>query len=391
VNEPDPPPPISSAEAAPPAAVAVAPPYAEVPFPVMPEVAFQKALLALTPKVYVAHALIAVNALIFVAMVMSGVGLMSPASESLISWGANYGPRTTGGEWWRLFTCMFLHAGIIHVGMNMLVLHNIGPFVERLTGNAGFLILYVFAGLAGSVLSIAWQPYVLSVGASGAVFGMYGALIGFLVRRRGSIPREVLADLQKSAIAFLGYNLIFGLTQKGIDMAAHLGGVIGGFAGGYWLSHPLDASGASGRLRRNALLAVVGLALIAGLTQVLPHGTDVQAVLKRFDVTEARLIDLVNDKVQKVQEGVFTGPELATTLETQVLPEWHAARIELEGMKRVPPESAKVVTQLATYMKLREEGWTLMAQGLRADDLPTMEKAKAKQAEAEAMIKQIGK
>ena len=70
-------------------------------------------------------------------MVVSGVGLMSPESESLISWGANYGPRTTGGEWWRLFTCMFLHAGIIHVGMNMLVLHNIGPFVERLTGNAG--------------------------------------------------------------------------------------------------------------------------------------------------------------------------------------------------------------------------------------------------------------
>ena len=159
MSEPDPPPPFPGADASPPAAVAIAPPYAAAPFPVMPEVAFQKALLALTPKVYVAYALIAVNALIFVAMVVSGVGLMSPESESLISWGANYGPRTTGGEWWRLFTCMFLHAGIIHVGMNMLVLHNIGPFVERLTGNAGFLewfwlpllplfVIYFISGVA---------------------------------------------------------------------------------------------------------------------------------------------------------------------------------------------------------------------------------------------------
>jgi rhomboid protease GluP len=391
MSEPDPPPPVSAADPAETPEAAEAPTSQAVPSAVNRAAAFHQALVASTPKVWVAHTLLAINALIFVVMIASGVGVMTPTNDSLIKWGANYGPRTTSGEWWRLLTCTFLHAGVIHVGMNMVVLFNIGPFVERLTGNVSFLILYLFAGLAGSVASIAWQPHVLSVGASGAVFGMYGALLGFLLRGKGSIPREVLAELQKSALVFLGYNLIFGLTQKGIDMAAHVGGLAGGFAGGLVLSHPISTEGVRGRLRRGALLAVVGFAAIAALTQVLPHGADVQAAIERFGTSETKILGIVNDTVKKAQDGKLSDAEFATVLETEVIPAWHAAREELSGMKRIPPESEKLVTQVTRYMDAREEGWKLFAAGLRNDDMATIEKAKAKQTEAEGLIKEIGK
>jgi rhomboid protease GluP len=114
---------------------------------------------------------------------------------SLIAWGANYGPDTiTNGQWWRLLTSMFLHIGIVHLAFNMIVLLQIGPFVERLVGNVGFLIVYFVSGFAGNVTSLVWNPYTVSAGASGAIFGLYGLLLGFLLMsRRDSIPTDVLA------------------------------------------------------------------------------------------------------------------------------------------------------------------------------------------------------
>ena len=98
---------------------------------------------------------------------------------TVLEWGANFGPKTMDGQWWRLFTSMFLHFGIIHIGFNMWVLWNVGRLVERLVGNFGFALLYVVSGLLGSVASLAWNPTTISAGASGAVFGVVGALIGF--------------------------------------------------------------------------------------------------------------------------------------------------------------------------------------------------------------------
>src|SRR6202011_2677222 len=110
----------------------------------------------------------------FVAMVATGVHWLSPTTADLIKWGADYGPRTTAGEWWRLGSSMFLHLGIIHIAFNMVVLWDIGRFTERLLGNAGFLIVYVLSGLFGSLASVLINPHIPSAGASGAVFGLYG-------------------------------------------------------------------------------------------------------------------------------------------------------------------------------------------------------------------------
>jgi membrane associated rhomboid family serine protease len=216
--------------------------------------------------VYVTPALVAVNVLVFVLMVASGVSLTEPTVEDLLSWGADYGPRTTGGEWWRTVTCLFVHIGVIHILLNMSVLAAAGPLVERMVGNVGFLVLYLVSGLCGSFVSLLWHPLTVCAGASGAIFGVFGALMGLLLRRRGSVPREALVRLRNSGLAFLLFNLVFGAMQTHVDTAAHVGGLAGGFLGGIVLS---PAFGREARARRpvwNFLLGTIGVFLaVAGI------------------------------------------------------------------------------------------------------------------------------
>src|SRR5215207_9280572 len=103
---------------------------------------FGRVLRELTPRVFVTPALVAINIVVFVAAVLSGVHIMNPSTGDLLKWGADFGPNVLAGEWWRTFTCTFLHIGVIHIAMNMFILATVGPFVERLVGNTGFLVLY---------------------------------------------------------------------------------------------------------------------------------------------------------------------------------------------------------------------------------------------------------
>ena len=98
----------------------------------------------------------------------------------MLDWGANFGPMTMNGQWWRLVTCMFLHFGIIHLAMNMWILWGLAQVVERLVGSTGFAIAYMASGIAGSIASLAWYPVGVSAGASGAVFVTAAALLRFV-------------------------------------------------------------------------------------------------------------------------------------------------------------------------------------------------------------------
>jgi rhomboid protease GluP len=167
-------------------------------------------------------------------MVLQGVSVFNPTAESVLRWGADYGPLTLHGQWWRMVVSTFLHFGIIHLLFNMFVLFNIGLFLEILAGRVPFVVLYLVCGLGGSAASLAWHPSTVSAGASGAIFGLYGALLGYLARHRGSIPAESLASQRKGALTFIGYNLVYGL-RPGVDMAAHLGGLATGFVLGLFL------------------------------------------------------------------------------------------------------------------------------------------------------------
>src|SRR5262245_27396467 len=136
------------------------------------------------PKISVTSVLLALNVAIFGLMLVWGVDPMQPSIESLIQWRTNYEPRTTQGEWWRMFTCMFVHIGVLHLLFNMIALWNVGGFMEQLLRHTGFLVLYLLAGLLKNVASVAWNPFAVSAGASGAIFGLYRGLLTFLVRHR---------------------------------------------------------------------------------------------------------------------------------------------------------------------------------------------------------------
>jgi rhomboid protease GluP len=354
---------------------------------------FQRTLTELTPRVVITPTILAINVTVYIVMLASGVDIMKPTIDSLLNWGANFGPKTTSGEWWRLLTCTFVHIGIFHILLNMWVLWDAGNLVERLVGNVGFLLLYMISGVMGSLASLFWNPFVVSAGASGAVFGVYGALLGFLLRERGSIPREVLSRLRNSGLGFLAFNILFGMTQAWIDQAAHLGGLGAGFLCGLALSQPLTPDARGARLGRNILVTVGGVvAIVAGvfsLFSVNPNLATFQAELAKFDSVEKKALNTFNSAILRVQQNQLKDAELANIVEREVLPEWRAARERLAGIGSLPAKMQSRLTDLLEYMKLRQEGWELLVQAARENNLQKANAANAKQAAAEAIARRL--
>jgi rhomboid protease GluP len=346
--------------------------------------------------------LIALNVLAFVIMVMQGVSAFSPTANSVLKWGADYGPLTLNGQWWRMVASTFLHFGLIHLLFNMFVLFNIGLFIESLAGHSLFVALYLVCGLGGSAASLAWHPSTVSAGASGAIFGLYGALLSYLVRHRGSIPTESLASLRKGALTFIGFNLLYGL-RPGVDMAAHLGGLATGFVLGLFLIQPPPTSSPSsgsgdlvasgGELTpasnwRVPVAVALGLALIAVPMIVLPKPDDYLAEYERLASMEEKDIELFNASVKQWQANQITSQQYADILEKQILPQWRAEREALEKLK-VSKDQAARKRLLVEYLTDREQSWQLTVDGLRAQDADKLRQGAQKGAEAEKVAAQL--
>ena len=184
-------------------------------------------------------ALIAINVLLFLAMVASGVSFTQPTTRDILIWGGDFAPLTLGAhQYWRLLTSCFLHFGIIHIGMNMYVLYLIGPFIEMVFGRLRYLLIYFIAGLAGSLVSVHIHPLAVGAGASGAIFGLYGAVFGFLLIRRRTLNPVAISSISKSAGIFVLYNVVYGSISGTTDLSAHLGGLVAGFLAGMLLVPP---------------------------------------------------------------------------------------------------------------------------------------------------------
>jgi len=179
---------------------------------------------------FITPILIDLNILIFILMAITGVSVMQPDNESLLKWGANFRPVTLEGEWWRLFTCCFLHIGILHLLMNMYALLYIGILLEPYLGKTRFLSAYLLTGIMASTASLYWHDLIISAGASGAIFGMYGVFLAMLTTNL--IDKNARMPLLASIGIFVGYNLLNGM-KAGIDNAAHVGGLVTGLLIGY--------------------------------------------------------------------------------------------------------------------------------------------------------------
>jgi len=230
-----------------------APGYIPTPQPVVRR---RRSFWATAPATYV---LVGINCAVFLAMLLRGVSAISPSPEQLMQWGANNaGSVLISDQWWRIITAMFVHVGILHLATNMWCLWNLGLLAEPLMGSFGVVAVYVLTGAAGNLLSVLWngrhvgavlqqlqQPGVdpavyfsPGVGASGAVFGIAGALIVLLKSPHLPVPPEELKRLRKSVIYFAAINLVIGFsiswpalssrTGISIDNSAHLGGVLCG-------------------------------------------------------------------------------------------------------------------------------------------------------------------
>ncbi|MEK7270340.1 MAG: rhomboid family intramembrane serine protease [Planctomycetota bacterium] len=318
------------------------------------------------------YALIGACALVFAAMVATGVDLIQPKTESLLRWGADHGPRAASGEWWRTFTSMFVHVGLIHIGLNMWVLSQCGPFLERLFGRAFFLPIYLACGLVGSLASLAVHPEVVSAGASGAIFGLYGALLGYLGRERRSLPREAVSGLLKNGLWFVGINLFLGFSIPAIDNAAHIGGLLAGCVLGFLGARPLKpAARRAAGPGRSAAVAIAILLLLGGGAFFLSRSSGM--AYSRFLETVEREEDRANasfrDILPLLQVPGSNREGVANRIEAECANRWRT--VVEEGRAIPPPRSAESRRRYGFLMRVAElnvKRYRCLADGIRRDD-----------------------
>jgi rhomboid protease GluP len=182
-------------------------------------------------------------------MAAQGHKFLNFDTDLLLNWGANSGALTSGGQWWRLLTATFEHGGLLHIALNMWCLYNLGWLAELLFGRSRFTLLYLMCGIGGSLGSICWRGNGISVGASGAIFGIAGALIPAMLLHSNPQLRALLKGQLTSIALFVFYNLAFGAAIRGTDNAAHIGGLLTGLVLGAAFPTGHGRDEAPGRLR----------------------------------------------------------------------------------------------------------------------------------------------
>ena len=300
---------------------------------------YQAQLKELDRGDYATKALVAANILVFGAAGLAGAGFFVPNVQVLQAWGTNFGPLTTDGQWWRLITSLFLHFGVFHLALNMWALYVGGRLAERLFGSSAFALLYFAAGIGGSLSSLLWNPAVNSAGASGAIFGVYGAMLAFFLRKHSAIPASIMSQQRWSGITFIGFNLMNGFSHAGIDNAAHVGGLSVGFVMGLILARPL---GLEARTRISAAtfytrggvaaLSLIGLLFVA--LHFSPTGIAADQRFRRDLQVMSESETIARQSAQQAFEQLkghqITESEFAQRLANDVVPRWALIQSTLE-------------------------------------------------------------
>jgi rhomboid protease GluP len=310
---------------------------------------------------WITPVLLYINVAVFVVMLLSGVGAFEPTGQELIRWGANYRPLTLDGQPWRLFTCTFVHIGLLHLLLNCYALVYIGHMLEPLMGSVRFAVAYLLAGICGSLLSLYWHDYSISAGASGAVFGLFGVLAAFLTT--DLIVKEARAELLKNIAIVVGINLVYGL-KGGIDNAGHIGGLLGGALVGYVL-YPSMRQWHNTKLRNQSLGIVAGIVLAGTvlLVAVLPNPMGIYfKTIKAFSENEETALNYYElpdtaSKALKMQHLYEYGIDV-----------WKQNLALLDSLEKepaLPPAVYKEIAFLRHYTQLRVNVYILTARALR--------------------------
>jgi rhomboid protease GluP len=361
---------------------------------------FGKAMSVLGKRAFITPAIIGINVAIFIVMMAAGADLMNPNPSIHIRFGSNFGPLTWTGEEWRLLTSAFLHFGIIHLALNMYALYQGGALVERLFGSTRFVLLYLLSALAGSVASGWWDPMRNSAGASGAIFGVYGALLAFMLVRRADIPPSMLKSIGSSALLFCLYSLVIGAAHPLIDNACHIGGLLAGFVSGVILARPFTPEARAvphpARLLAAALVILVPLILLAQplLASDGPHsaGLRFQRDLETFGPIEADLVRRQTDILTFPPNARVNRFEIARRLRTEVLEPWRVASKPLLQGPSLPQDDsvpARLQQPMRDYLRAREKAVALRALALETGDPSDEERALSAERELDKTLNQI--
>jgi membrane associated rhomboid family serine protease len=332
---------------------------------------FAAALRTRTPWAVVTPVLVFVNTTIFVFMLFGAGTLSDP--ETVVSWGGNFGPSTTNGEWWRLVTAMFVHSGMLHLLANIAGLVQIGVIMERLFGRVAFAAVYIGAGLLSTLVSLAAHPMTVSAGASGAIFGIYGLWLAWLIAgwTFGStltIPLGAVRRLGPAAGVFVLYSVV-----AGFDGAGEIAGLAAGFAGGLVLARGVSERTTPALRVAFALAVVVAMAVVSAT--LLRGVANVPPEMERVAAIEGRTSTAYEAAVHRFRTGQVTMDTLAQLIDRTILPELGAARAHLKELGRVPRVHAPLVASADEYLRLREQSWRVRVEGLRKTNIATLRKA----------------
>ena len=305
-----------------------------------------------TSSMMVTQALLLLNVGVFVVMAMQGMAL-DPSARALIDRGANYSPLTLGDQPWRLVTALFLHGGLLHIAVNMWCLWDLGAICESLYGHVTFAAVYLISGIGSSLASVWWHPAIPSVGASGAIFGIVGALIASYYLGEFTMPSPVITRRLFTLVIFAGYSSLFGQAVSGVDNAAHIGGLLTGLAFGALIA---VLAPHEDFFRRAAVIGAVALVVFgcgAWLRQsrsYLIHASRGEELIGQNKASEA---------IAELQASIRQRPDYAPTHFALAhayfnLKQYDLAAVELKNILAIDPRNTSAEYELG-IVSLRQQ------------------------------------
>ena len=323
---------------------------------------FHAALRKRQPQAPITVILVALNAAVFILAVFGGGRLAD--EQTLISWGASVGPRTTNGEWWRLIASTFVHAGFFHLLINMAALVRIGFIVERLVGRVLVAAVYIAAGVFASLAAVAAYPVDVSLGASASICGLIGLLLAasiWLHRDRSEVrpPAIVIKRLGAAIALFLVWNLFDGEMPFRAEISGFIVGLVAGLVltARVHRAHP-PLRRIAGAAALAGILAVAYAVPVRGIADVRPQVAGLVAL-------EQRTSGAYDGAVERFRKGRMSGEALAQVIASAIVPELQAADARLKSVRGVPSIHEPLVAEARDYLRLRTESWQLRAEGLR--------------------------
>jgi membrane associated rhomboid family serine protease len=334
---------------------------------------FRQALSERTRWALVTPGLVAAQLVAFVLALNEPGPLSSP--DSLIGWGASFGPRTTNGEWWRLVTALFVHTSVVHVGASIAGLLQTGLLAERLVGRSAFLVVYGASGLLSGLWALSARTVEVHAGADGAVFGIHGLLLasvawGLVHRSPLTVPLVVLKRLAPGAVAFVAYHSV----AEGLFSQSMQAGLVVGFVAGMAL---LAGRVASPRPAAGRVLVTLATSSMMVLLVAVPlRGiADVTGAVARVIDIEVRTARVYDEHVTRFRKGRLH-VDVLVQLAEQNAGELQSAE-HLTLLNKVPRAQAPMLRYASEYLHLRQESWRLRAEGLREGRMQTLRKADA--------------